>query len=131
MIFAAIEGKIKKIFINQRAWNDKFYAVNFFIVFTAALLVWAEIIWARFAIGVPEDFLSLHYSIYFGVDWLGNYWDFAVFGLFTTFAAAVNIILANIFFDKNKILSYFYIGAASCVGILMLIATGLTVYINL
>lgn len=131
MLFADSGGKIKRLFVNQQAWHNNFFIVNFFISFTFILLVWGEIIWARFAIGVPEDFLSLHYSIYFGVDWLGNYWDFSIFGIFSTAVFLVNLVLANIFFGKNKIIAYFYIGATTLAASLMLAAASLAVYINL
>lgn len=123
--------KIKKIFVNQRSWHDKFFITCFFTGFTAILLIWGEMIWARFAIGVPEDFLSLHYSIYFGVDWLGNYWDFAIFGIFATAVFLANLIFSNLFFENKKILSYFFMGATAIIEILMLLATTLVVYINL
>jgi hypothetical protein len=131
MLFAESGGKIKKLFVNQQAWHNKFFIVNFFISFTFVLLAWGEIIWTRFAIGVPEDFLSLHYSIYFGVDWLGNYWDFSIFGIFASVVFIVNLILTNLSFSKNKIIAYFYIGTTTITASFMLAATSLAVYINL
>ena len=129
MLFANDQGKIKKLFFNPHIWHNNFLIYNFFASFTLLLIIWGEIIWALFALkGV--DFFSLHYSIYFGVDWLGGPGSFFIFSIFATVVLAVNYILANIFYDSRRILSYFLTCSIPLIEIIILTAASLVIYIN-
>ena len=74
--------------------------------------------------------MSLHYSIYFGVDWLGDLPNFFVFTLLATILFILNFILSNIFYNRKRILSYFLTGAVPVLELFMLVAVSLIVYIN-
>lgn len=123
------QGKAAKIFYNPQAWHDIFLIINFFVSFTLLLLIWGEVVWVLFAFR-GATFLTLHYSIYFGVDWLGGIYNFLTFSAIAAVVFAVNFILANWIFNKRKILSYFLAASASLLLLFMLVAVSLTAYIN-
>lgn len=129
MFFIHREGRLAKIFYNPQAWHDIFFITNFFISFTLLLVILGENIWALAAFW-GEGFLTLHYSIYFGVDWLGGFFNFLIFGAIALFVFLANFILANALFSKNKILSYLLTAASSLILFFLLIAASLVVYIN-
>jgi len=129
MLFAQNNGKIKKLFFNSQVWHNNFLIYNFFISFTLLLIIWGEIIWALFALkGVM--FFSLHYSIYFGVDWLGGPGSFFIFPVFASIVLAINYTLSNIFYDSKRILSYFLTCSVPLIEIFILVAVSLVIYIN-
>ena len=128
-MFEGSRAKFIKIFYNPQAWHDTFLILNFFVSFTLLLLIWGEVIWALVAFR-GATFLTLHYSIYFGVDWLGSVYNFITFGAIATAVFAANFILANWIFNKRKILSYYLAASASLILIFMLVVVSLAAYIN-
>jgi len=129
MLFVQNNGILRKIFFNPQVWHNNFLIYNFFSSFTLLLIIWGEIIWALFALK-GSAFLSLHYSIYFGVDWLGGPAKFFVFSVFATIVLLSNYILSNIFYENKRILSYFLACAAPLAEIFILISVSLAIYIN-
>ena len=129
MFFTRYEGKLSKIFLNPRIWQNNFLVYNFFASFTLLLIIWGEVIWALFSIK-NTAFLSLHYSIYFGVDWLGGPAHFFIFPGIATLIFIINFILSNIFYDKKKISSYFLSSSVTLLQLFMLVAVSLIIYIN-
>ncbi|MFA5134051.1 MAG: hypothetical protein WC459_04580 [Patescibacteria group bacterium] len=122
------EGLVKLIW-NKQAWHDSFYIYNFLVSFTLFLFIWGEAIWAMFVLrGV--NFLTLHYSIYFGVDWVGGIYNFLVFSGIATGVFVLNFCLANIFYGKKRILSQFLVVSAPLILLLILIGTSIILYIN-
>lgn len=128
-MFEESRAKLAKIFYNPQAWHNTFLIVNFFISFTLLLLILGEVIWALFAFR-GATFLTLHYSIYFGVDWLGNVYNFITFAAIATVVFLANFILANWIFSKRKILSYFLAASVSLILVFMLVVVSLMAYIN-
>lgn len=129
MLFFNNQKKWSRLFFNPQAWQNNFLMYVFFVAFTFFLLIWGEVIWALFSIK-DVTFLSLHYSIYLGVDWLGGPGHLFVFPGIATLIFVLNYILANIFYEKKKILSYFLIGFCAVLQLFLLIATSLIIYIN-
>ncbi|MBU4421386.1 hypothetical protein L6259_00245 [Candidatus Parcubacteria bacterium] len=123
------EGKINNLFFNPRSWHDKFLVCNFFISFTLVLAIWGAVIWALFSIK-ETVFLSLHYSIYLGVDWLGGPENFFVFTSIATVVFLLNFILSNIFYFKNKLLSYFLSASATIFLLALFASVIIVIYIN-
>lgn len=128
-MFEESRAKIAKIFYNPQAWHNTFLIVNFFVSFTLLLLILGEVAWALFAFR-GATFLTLHYSIYFGVDWLGGVYNFITFAAIAAVVCATNFILANWLFNKRKILSYFLAASASLILVFLLVAVTLMAYIN-
>jgi len=93
------------------------------------LIIWGAMIWAFFRINT-ETFLSLHYSIYFGVDWIGTEWGLFFFSIISIIIFLINYLLAGILYNKKRELSYFLIGSLPLLEAFMLVAIILVIYIN-
>jgi len=129
MFFEWQKSNFGKIFANKQTWHDGFFIYNFFTSFTLLLFVWGEVVWVMFALN-NASFLTLHYSIYFGVDWLGDVYNFLVFSGIATFIFLVNFLMAIAFYAKRRLLSRFLSASASLILLFLLIATSLIIYIN-
>jgi len=124
------EGRLAKLLYNPRSWHNLFFVANFYTSFTLLLLICGEVIWMLVAFR-SASFLTLHYSIYFGADWLGGVYNFLIFSAIATVIVVVNFILANILFDKKKILAHLLMASSSIALLFMLAAVSLVLYINL
>lgn len=63
----------------------------------------------------------LHYTVYFGIDWIGR-WHLLFTPVFAGFLILVfNFILAYILFNRQKILSYFFAVSNVFIEILILL----------
>ncbi len=122
-------GRLAKLFYNPRAWHNLFFVVNFYISFTFLLLIWGEAIWAM-VVFRGASFLTLHYSIYFGADWLGSVYNFFIFPAAAMVTIIANLILANILFDKKNILAFLLSASSSLALLFILVAQSLVLYIN-
>jgi len=129
MIFINKESRFLSFFYNIQAWHNKFFVYNFFISFTLLLIIWGEMIWAFFAIKTAS-FLSLHYSIYFGVDWIGTTWGLFFFSITATIFFLINYLLSGILYNKKRELSYFLIASLTLLELFMLASISLIIYIN-
>ena len=82
---------------------------------------------------LPADqaFIPLHYNIYLGIDSLGNwkkiFWLPGI-GLIIGF---INTILALMIFSKKEILSYFLSISFAVIQLFLLVATIITILINI
>lgn len=122
-------GRLGKLFYNPRAWHNLFFVANFYIAFTLLLLIWGEAIWAL-SVFRGASFLTLHYSIYFGADWLGGVYNFLVFPAIAMVVLIANLILANIIFDKKNILAFLLMASSSLALLFILVVQSLVLYIN-
>lgn len=122
-------NRLAKIFYNPQAWHNAVFVANFYISFTLLLLILGENIFALvFWRNAP--LLTLHYSIYFGVDWVGSVYNFFIFSGVAAAIFVINFTAANLFFAKKRILSHFLIVSASLLLLFMLVIMSLLLYIN-
>lgn len=71
----------------------------------------------------PDDsFLPLHYNLYFGIDYLGEFKDLYSFPMFGLIALAINLTVAASLAKKIRILSYALIYTALLIQVLILIS---------
>lgn len=76
------------------------------ILFTALILnlsMWI-IIYRR--VEPSSDFVPLHYNIYFGINYVGEWYRVFVIPFLGIFIGCVNIIIARLLHRKNKVASY-------------------------
>lgn len=100
--------------------------------FVSALLLngvsWALLIWQT------EDLYSLkalHYNIYFGIDWLGPWYQVFIVPLTALVFLAIDYYLSWFYYEQYRLLSYLFAAAGTFVQLLCLIASSLIVWINL
>lgn len=122
-------NRLAKIFYNPQAWHNAIFVVNFYASFTLLLLILGENIFAL-VFWRGASLLTLHYSIYFGVDWAGSVYNFFIFSAVALMIFIINFTAANLFFAKKRILSHFLVISASFLLLFMLVIMSLLLYIN-
>jgi len=107
---------------------------KFIFWFTAAALVFtlASVFLTAFSLGLKEKrpLFILHFDGYKGVDILGKVVDvwFIIGAVFLILI--VNIILTEIFFQRERILSYFLVSVNLLISILLMIVVAVIISVN-
>src|SRR3989344_6114574 len=112
----------------QAYWSNRLIKFNLLFSLLVNILVW--LILVRLIRNFSESII-FHYNIYFGVDLLGNWYEIfwlPASGLFIIF---LNFILASLFSEKEKIISYFLVSASSLVQVLIFLASLPVIFISL
>lgn len=90
------------------------------LVLSSALLlaVWIVALY-RFR---PSDFLvPVRYSSFFGVTQLGSWYDLYAVPLIMTFCIFLNLFLGYTMYQKDKMISYIFVGSAAFISAISLI----------
>lgn len=74
--------------------------------------------------------VALRYTIYFGIDLIGPWWQVFMFPLIGIVIIILNFVLAYVIFLKVKLLSYFLVLTSSLIQILLTIMSVLVVLLN-
>lgn len=74
--------------------------------------------------------LPLHYNIYFGIDFIGRWYEVFIMPLVGIFFIIINFILADIIYLRDKVTSYFLTGAGAFIQILLFLAAYSIIIIN-
>lgn len=74
--------------------------------------------------------LILHFDIYRGVDLMGEITDLWMILASGLLAILINSVLAEVFFYRKRILSYFLAGVNIFIGLLVLIAVAVIISVN-
>lgn len=82
------------------------------------ILTWLLLGWYIKPRPVP---FFLHYTVYFGIDWLGDWYNVFFYPAFSLVALLVNFYLAYYFYQTQKLLSYFLLVVSIFIGLLVLL----------
>lgn len=107
----------------QESWRhffkDKIISLSLIISLIGNVSLWGLLTWR--IIGWPE-LIPLHYTIYFGIDLFGPWYQIFILPLIGSLVIIVNFILAAAFYLKEKIGSYFLVITTAVIQILLIIA---------
>jgi hypothetical protein len=78
-----------------------------------------------------QDFIPLHYNIYFGIDRFGPWYYVFVPAALGFTLLVINIIFQAAFFRRESVLSYFFAIATVVVEVVLLVAMIFIVLLNL
>lgn len=107
------------IFFSRLFWKDKIVLFGL----GAALFLNLILLFLLY-IKIPDSNLPsiLHYSAYRGVDFLGESSRIYSLPAISLIFVLLNLILADFFYKKEKIISYFFILSLSAIAAFLLIA---------
>lgn len=129
MVSVQEDKKFSKIFTSL-IFTDRFFQ----IVFGAALIINVInliFIFLKFSPPQnPERLLPLHYNIYFGVDFIGEWHKIFIIPALGFFFTIINFILADIIYVRDKVIGYFLAGESVFVQIILFLASYAIVSIN-
>ncbi|KKW32335.1 MAG: hypothetical protein UY76_C0032G0006 [Candidatus Uhrbacteria bacterium GW2011_GWA2_52_8d] len=96
-----------------------------FLIATTALPIWRIL-----PLASETPFIALHYNIYLGVDRLGPISQIFFLPALGTFFLLVNLLIQARSFRTQKTLALFFAAATPCIELILLVAMGLIVLIN-
>jgi hypothetical protein len=127
MLLGNLLFKLRELLDNNPAKRDRFILVSFIFVL---ILILASFLIIPLFFRSEEEYIVLHYNIYFGISSLGPWYWLFVNPLLSLVVAIINFILAVKFYLRNKIVSYLLVGFSVSCSLVLLFALGLIIYIN-
>ncbi|OGF31583.1 hypothetical protein A2533_02835 [Candidatus Falkowbacteria bacterium RIFOXYD2_FULL_35_9] len=116
------------------ARRDKIIVISNILALIINLIIWGFLYWSlRGIIGDnPESStIPLHYNVFFGVDKFGKWYQAFILPLLGLIILLVNFVLAQIYFSKKSLLSYFLTISCVFIQIILLVSSFLIILINL
>ncbi len=106
-------------FFSRIFWKDKIIVWGLFSALFLNLVLWTSIYFQ-----IPDSNLPsiLHYNIYRGVDFLGETGKIYFLPLMSLILIFINLIIADFFYKREKIISYIFVLSLPILTILLLIA---------
>lgn len=100
--------------IVQEQWPGKIFfkdRYNMAMIIAIGVMLVGQWIFILWQVGPTEDFIPLHYNIYFGIDYLGRWYEAYFLPLLSFLITSVNLIVALLFYKRDKHLTYLVMGA--------------------
>ena len=109
-------------------YRDKIVRFNAVVCLLLNIIVWAGLLWQSrtFSESIP-----LHYNIYFGIDLYGPWYQILLIPEVGLAVILINFSVGGFLYAKEKLLSYFSVGLASFIQLILLLAAFAIVYVNL
>ena len=116
-----------KIIIARPYWKDKQIMIILFLSVLLNILIWIFLLQNQKENTHP---IILHYNLFFGVDYLGNYEKIYLIPLSGLIIIIVNSILGHLLYLKEKLAAYFLVFIIFIIQIFLLIDSYLIIKIN-
>ena len=97
--------------------QDWYAQLMLFLAIIANLAMWI-IIYQR--IEPTRDLIALHYTIYFGINFIGEWYKILYIPFLGIFIGCVNALFGHFLYNKNKIGSYILITSAFVIQLILL-----------
>lgn len=91
------------------------------------LMTW---IWPLWQIGPQVDNIFLHYTVLYGVDFVGEWWRVFYVPLTGLVILLMNMIVGWMLFQRDKILTYMVLAMSVLCQIFLLVSVSLLVFLN-
>lgn len=117
------------------AWKSKLIIIASGLGLAVNLLNWGLIYFefypAVYSLPPEQSFVPLHYNIFLGIDFFGEWRKIFIFPGIALFIFLLNTILAFILYNKKALISYFLSISSTFCQIFLLISTILAILINM
>lgn len=116
-----------RIIVFKPYWHDRYINSVLFVSIFLNLINWAYLASNRTSGDYP---IILHYNLFFGVDFLGNYNMVFLIPLVGVIVFLVNSLLGHIFYRAEKLAAYIFTINILIVQCFLLLASYLIVAVN-
>ncbi len=99
-------------FKKNLAWQDMTIKILFGLSLFFNALAWYISLRTGLSLARNLQFLSLHYTVYSGVDWVGNWLYLFLYPLLGTAIIGYNFWLGSRVYSRDRLLSYFLAATA-------------------
>jgi hypothetical protein len=121
-----IKEKFKRFFWHGY-WTDPVMFFSLVLAILANAAIWAVIF---FTVESTDRPVILHYNIYFGVDYVGDWKAVYAMPALALLIFLVNLILSRFFYYKERLVAYLFAMMALLVQLLMMVGVGSIILIN-
>ena len=113
--------------------NLKFFLKNKLvtIILSSSILVNLFIWLNLFRIEKTNDLIPLHYNIYFGIDYVGEWYKLFTIPMVGLIIIAINFFLALLIYFENKFIAYILLSTALFIQIILILSSLAIVWINI
>lgn len=122
-------------FKTSAAWKSKLIIITSALGLAINLLNWGLIYFefypAVYSLPPEQSFVPLHYNIFLGIDFFGEWKKIFIFPGIAFFIFALNTILALMLYNKKALVSYFLSITSTACQFFLLISTILAILINI
>ena len=112
-------------------WRTLFIRYTTIAAIVLQIAMWVLLVWKLIPITRGQDFISLHYNIYFGIDLIGAWYSILAIPIAGLIFLVLNSILIVALFKKEKFLSYFLAGCSVLINFGLLTALTLIILLNI
>jgi hypothetical protein len=121
-----VKEKFKRFFWHGY-WTDPVMFFSLVLAILANVAIWAVIF---FTVESTDRPVILHYNIYFGVDYVGDWKAVYAMPALALLIFLVNLVLSRFFYYKERLVAYLFAMMALLVQLLMMVGVGSIILIN-
>jgi hypothetical protein len=110
------------------AKRDKIILIGLVLSVLINVVTWVTLF---FVFWQDPEYIVLGYNIYFGISYLGPWYNILLMPLLGALVILFNYVFSFSFYLKEKILSYFLAVTALAFNILMLLSAAVLIYVNI
>ena len=107
--------------------KNKIIAANLIISIIINISIWINLL----RIKKVDEMIPLHYNVYFGIDYIGDWHKIFIIPLIGIIILFVNFLLALLIYYKDKFISYILVFVALFIQIILFLASLSIVWINI
>jgi hypothetical protein len=111
-------------------FRDRFFQIVLGASLLINLAIWVFLYFKFAPLGSSENILPLHYNIYFGIDFVGEWKKVFVIPLVGIFFITINFLISDIVYLRDKIIGYFLVGTGLFVQLILSGAAFMVAMIN-
>ncbi|MEA2088888.1 MAG: hypothetical protein U9O55_03560 [Patescibacteria group bacterium] len=108
-------------------FKDKIIFANLIISIIINSIIWINLL----RIKKVGEMIPLHYNVYFGIDYIGDWHKIFIVPLIGIIILIINFLLALLIYYKDKFISYILVFTVLFVQIILFLASLSIVWINI
>lgn len=106
--------------IQNTYWKDKF---NIIVIATSILINLTIWLLLFFKITPQSAPVVLHYNIYFGIDFIDQWYKICFIPSIGLLFIVLNLVISQVIYNREKLATYFLSGASLFIQVLLVIAS--------
>jgi len=119
--------KFAETIMASPAKRDRLILANLILSILINIFLWLLL---AYNFAGAADYLILQYNIYFGISWLGPWYQILILPLIGLVCLIIDFPLSFYFYLKQQIISYLLAFGVTLINIILLVAALLLVYVN-
>lgn len=107
-------------------WKDKIMFFAFLLNILVNVIIWINLL----KVQKVDGLIPLHYNIYLGIDYMGEWYKIFMLPTFGLVVLFFNLFLSSLIYFKDKFIPYILLFISLLVQIILLLASFAVVWIN-